>query len=338
MRKLKVEEAVGERLAHDITEVVPQKKKEVAFARGHVIRKADVKRFLDLGKRYVFVASGEEPEIHEEEAAGRMAQAALRDHMELSPAKEGRVNIRATVNGLLSVNRRRLAAMNRVKDVLFATLPDAYPVRPGDVVASTRIIPLSISEDLLHEAERIAREGIVRLEPFVPMRAGLVVTGTEVYTGRVVDGSSAVEEKLRGYGLDVIGRRIVPDEIEQIRDTILELFRLGADLVITTSGLSVDPDDLTKEGIEATGAKVVAYGAPVFPGAMFLIATLNGRYILGAPACVYYNARTALDVVLPRIMAGRRPTKGDLVKLAHGGLCLHCEVCHYPNCVFAGGC
>ena len=337
MKKVKVEDAVGLVLAHDITEIVPGKKKDAVFRRGRVIKKGDVGKLLDMGKGHVFVSDGREREVHEDEAGMRIATAALDAHMELVPAKEGRINLRSRIDGLLSVNRARLRALNRVEHVVFTTLPDKYPVRAGDVVAATRIIPLYIAEDLLQKAEAAARERPVRVLPFARMKAGLVVTGTEVATGRIIDASPRVEKKLEAYGLTMVGKRVVRDNVGLIRDAVLELFRLGAEIVITTSGLSVDPDDLTKEGIEATGAQIISYGAPVFPGAMFLVARLRGRYILGAPACVYYAANTMLDIVLPRILAGLPVTAASVRALAAGGLCPHCGECHFPNCYFGRG-
>jgi molybdenum cofactor synthesis domain-containing protein len=324
-------------LAHDITEVIPGKKKDAIFRRGRTIEANDVEKFLDLGKGYIYVVEGNEREIHEDEAGRRMATAAMDTHMDIAPAKEGRINIASTVNGLVRVNKRLLRKMNEIKDVLFTTLPDRYPVRSGDLIAATRIIPLYISEDLLGQAESIAREGIVRIVPFVPMKVGLVVTGTEVATGRIADGSERVVEKLKNYGLEVVGKKLVTDEVPLIRDAILEMIDKGAEIIVTTGGLSVDPDDLTKEGVEATGARIISYGAPVFPGAMFLVARLKGRYILGGPACVYFNTRTVLDVLLPRVMAGEKVTAAEVRKLAFGGLCLHCPECHYPTCFFGKG-
>jgi hypothetical protein len=337
LKKVRVENAVGLILAHDITEIVPGKKKEVAFDRGRVIEKGDVEKLLDLGKSHIFVTEGKEKEVHEDEAGKRIARAAMDGNAEISPAREGRTNIISRIDGLLRVDRRLLEEMNRVTHVVFTTLPDRYPVKAGDTVAAARIIPLYIAESLLRQAERVGKKGIVRILPFARMKAGLVVTGTEVATGRIPDASSRVEEKLQGYGLEMIGKRVVVDEVGSIRDSIMELFGLGADIIITTSGLSVDPDDLTKEGIEATGARIISYGAPVFPGAMFLVATLRGRYILGAPACVYYNTHTMLDILLPRILAGGKITGASVRRLAVGGLCSHCATCHYPNCYFGKG-
>ena len=337
MKKVRAEDAVGLVLAHDITEIIPGEKKDVAFRRGRTIEKADVERFLDLGKSHIYVTDGVEREVHEDEAGRRIAVSVADANMELVAAKEGRTDIVTRIDGLVKVDRARLDELNRIRHVLFTTVPDAYPVKAGDVVAATRIVPLYISEDLLNEAERVGRKGVIRLIPFSPMKVGLVVTGTEVATGRIPDASSRVEEKLAGYGLEVAGKTLVRDEVGLIRDAVLDAFARGADLVVTTSGLSVDPDDLTKEGVEATGARIVSYGAPVFPGAMFLVARLRGRYILGAPACVYFNTHTMLDILLPRIMAGEKVTAATVRRLALGGLCRHCAPCHYPNCFFGQG-
>jgi len=328
---------MGLMLAHDVTEIIPGEKKDVPFRRGRIIEKADIERLLDMGKGHIYVTDGREKEVHEEEAAMRIALAAADGHMELRPAKEGRVDIVSRTNGIVAVHRRGLAEMNRVSQVLFTAVADRYPVKPGDIVAATRIVPLYIPEEQLLRAERVGRKGIIRILPFQAMKAGLVITGTEVATGRIPDASWRVEEKLRGYGLEVIGKRLVRDDVGLIREAILELIDAGGEIIVTTGGLSVDPDDLTKEGAEAAGARVISYGAPVFPGAMFLVARLKGRYILGAPACVYFNNRTVLDILLPRIMAGDRVGAATVRKLALGGLCLHCAACSYPNCFFGKG-
>jgi len=337
LRKVKVEKAVGYVLAHDITEIIPQRKKDVAFKRGRIIEQEDVEHLLDLGKNYVYVMEGNEKAVHEDEAARRIAEAVMDEHMAPAPPKEGRINISSTVDGLVSVNTKRLHEMNSVEHVLLTVVPDRYPVKAGELVAATRIVPLYIDEKTLRKAERLGKQGIVRISPFKRMKAGLVVTGSEVFTGRIKDGSPIVEERLRNYGLEIVGKEFAPDDVTRIRDAITKLFGKGADLVITTGGLSVDPDDVTKEGVAATGARTVLYGAPVFPGAMFLVARLKGKYILGAPACVFYSRNTILDIVLPWVIAGLNVTKNDILKLAYGGLCLFCGECHYPNCFFGKG-
>jgi hypothetical protein len=337
LKKVSVEKALGKVLAHDITEIIPGKKKDVAFKRGKVIATEDIEKLLDLGKRYLYIFEGGVQGVHEDEAAVRIAEAVMGPHMEHTLPKEGKVVVKSTVNGLFYVKARHLFEMNRIPDVLVSTVPNRHPVRPGDEVAAARIIPLYIKEKALSRVREVGDKGVIRISPFRSMKVGLVVTGSEVYTGRVQDGSSVVEDKLKGYGLSVVGKKIVPDEIVVIRGAILDLLKSGADIVVTTAGLSVDPDDVTKEGIEATGAETLFYGTPVFPGAMFLVARLKGKYVLGAPACVYYNRHTVLDIVLTRILAGERMSRNAMVKLSYGGLCLHCPECHYPACFFGKG-
>jgi hypothetical protein len=337
LKKVNVEDALGKILAHDITEVVPGKKKDVAFCRGKIIEEGDIERLLDLGKRHLYVFEGTTKGVHEEDAGLRIAQSVMGDNMELLPPKEGKVNIVSTVKGLFYVNEKHLYEMNRIKDVLLSTLPNRYPVNPGDVVAAAKTVPLYIAEKVLKRVERVAEKGLLRISPFKHFKMGLVITGSEVYTGRVKDGSEVVQKKIEGHGLSVIDKKIVTDDVAMIRDAILSQFDLGADIVLTTAGLSVDPDDVTRDGIEATGAEILFYGTPVFPGAMFLVARLKGKYILGAPACVYYNNNTVMDIILPRILAGEKMHSKDMVKLSYGGLCMHCPVCHYPACFFGKG-
>ncbi len=332
MKKVKVEEALGLILAHDITEIIPGKKKDAAFRRGQVIESGDIERLLDLGKRHLYVFSGETKGIHEDEAGVRIARAVSGENIEVIPAKEGKANLRSTVDGLFYVDDKQLYRVNRVEDVLLSSIANRYPVKAGDVVAAARIIPLYIEEQQLRKVEEIGKKTVFSIRPFKNMNLGMVITGSEVYEGRIKDGSDAVKERMEAYGLNVVDRRIVTDDITMIRDAIVDQFAAGADIVLTTAGLSVDPDDVTREGIEATGARVLFYGTPVFPGAMFLLAVLKGRYILGAPACVYYNSRTVLDILVLRILAGERIQKKDIVKLSYGGHCMYCPQCHYPAC------
>jgi molybdopterin biosynthesis enzyme len=324
-------------LAHDITEIIPGKKKDVAFKRGKVIEQQDIEKLLDLGKGHIFALDKGFKGVHEDEAGTRIAQSIMDGNMEITPPKEGKVSIKSKVKGLFYVNEKYLYEINRIPDVLVSTVPNRHPVKEGDIVAAARIIPLYISEKELKKVERVGEKGIISISPFRSFKVGLAITGSEVYSGRIKDGSAVVEEKIKGYGLEIAGKLLVPDDIGLIRDAINALFDAGAEIVITTAGLSVDPDDVTREGVESTGAETLFYGTPVFPGAMFLVARLKGKYILGAPACVYYNKNTVLDIILTRIMAGEKMHKNDMVKLSYGGLCLNCDVCHYPTCFFGKG-
>lgn len=340
MRKVKTEEAIGMALAHDITEIIPGKKKDVAYKRGKRIEKEDVERLLNLGKTYVYVLDAKEDGVHEEEAAIRIARALIDENMECLPPKEGKVSILSRVGGLFYVDKKELLKINMVEGILLSTIPDRYPVKKGDVVAATKIVPLYIGEKYLRKAEKIAKKKIIRISPYKKAKVGLCVTGSEIYTGRIKDGSNIVERKLNAMGTEIIERRVVNDDVNMIKNSISELIEKGAEIIVTTGGLSVDPDDVTKEGIEALGARIIFYGTPVFPGAMFLLAFLDGRYILGAPACVFYSQYTVFDIILARILAGEKVelmTRKDVAALSHGGLCLGCSTCHYPACFFGKG-
>ena len=338
MKKVKVEDALGLVLAHDITEVITGKKKDVAFKKGTVIRESDFERLRDIGKRHLYVFDEAVEGVHEDDAGTRIADAIMDRHMEAMPPKEGKISIKSRANGLFTVDTEMLYKLNRIKDVAVGTLPNRYPVKAGDLIASARIIPLYTDEKTVLKVEKgWKNRKMISILPFKPMLAGLVITGSEVYEGRVPDSSHIVEAKLKEYGSGIMGKAVVTDDIPMIRDAVRDLFDRGADLVITTAGLSVDPDDVTREGIEATGAKTIFYGTPVAPGAMFLLARLDGKYILGAPACVYFNRYTALDIILPRVLAVERMSKKDAAMLGYGGLCTYCEVCQYPACHFGKG-
>ena len=335
---MKVEEAIGSILAHDITEIIPGRKKDVAFRKGKVIEKRDVGRLLDLGKRHLYVFDEVVEGVHEDEAGARIASLFCGRHMEMAPPKEGKVVIKSNVNGLFYVDIEALYAVNRVKDIFVSSLPNRYPVKAGDNVAACRIVPLYMNEKALARFEKAFRgKRVVRIAPFKKVSVGIIATGSEVYEGRIPDRSDIVDRKLEYYGATVMGKKVVTDDIDMIKDAVMEFVEKGADVVITTAGLSVDPDDVTKEGIEATGARTIFYGTPIAPGAMFLAARLGKTYILGAPACVYFNRYTALDIVLARILAGETIRKSDVTSLAYGGMCMQCDVCHYPACYFGKG-
>ena len=163
-----------------------------------------------------------------------------------------------------------------------------------------------------------------------------------MYHGRIEDTfTPVIREKLAEYDTEVIFHETFDDDNQKITDGCLAAIEAGADLVICTGGMSVDPDDKTPLAIKNTGAEIISYGAPVLPGAMLLIAYYEkeGKCIpiLGLPGCVMYAKRTVFDLVLPRIMADDKVSAEELAHLGEGGLCLNCKVCTYPNCGFGKG-
>ena len=278
MRKVPVTEAVGMVLCHDITRIIPGCEKGRAFRRGQVITPGDIPKLLDLGKEHIYVWEPEIDLIHEDEAALRLARHAAGPGLSWDQPNQGRVNIRATRKGLLKVQVDRLHQLNELDDVVMATLHNNRVVAKDQVVAGTRVIPLAIQRHLLEAAEEISGKPspLITVKPFQPLWVGVVTTGSEVYSGRIQDGfCSIIRQKTAPFNARVLGQVIVPDDPHLISTQIRQLIAEGAELVMVTGGMPVDPDDVTPAGIRATGADVVSYGAPVLPGDMFMLAYLG---------------------------------------------------------------
>ena len=339
IKSVRVEEAVGMILCHDITEIIPDLFKGRAFKKGHVITEEDVPRLLDLGKRYVFV-SDFEGRVHEDDAAGRIAAAACGPGLDLSEPSEGKVTFTARDKGLLKVRPAALEKLNNVQDVMMATLHTNQAVSAGQGVAGTRIIPLSTEESNVLAAEKICEENapMIEVKPFMPFRVGMVTTGSEVYSGRIKDGlGPVVRRKFKELGSEVFRQILVSDELEMTVNAIHELLDQGADMIAVTGGMSVDPDDQTPSSIVAAGGEVITYGAPVLPGAMFMLANIGKVPVIGLPGCVMFHRASIFDLVVPRILAGEPVVKSDIVGMCHGGYCSSCRECRYPVCAFGKG-
>ena len=322
LKVIPVEEAVGLPLAHDITEIVPGKHKGPAFRRGHIVRKEDISKLLDVGKRNLYVMELDKDELHEEDAAQRLAKAAAGPNLKLVGPSEGRVNLVAEISGLLKIDSDLLYRLNSLGNLIMATsLSDRY-VNDGDVVAGTRTIPVVVKEDLIQRAETLCRDhSIVRILPMPARRVHLIVTGSEVYTGRIQDGfEPVVRRKVAGFGSDLADKQVANDDPDQIAKLIQEAQRAGAEIILVSGGMSVDPDDKTPEGIRRSGATIESHGFPVLPGSMFLMAYLNDTPILGLSGCVLHDPFSAFDILLPRLLAGDKITRADIMAMGHGGL------------------
>ena len=322
LKVIPVEDAVGLPLAHDITEIVPGRHKGPAFRRGHIIRQEDVSKLLDVGKANIYIMELERDELHEEEAARRLAKAAAGENLELTDPSEGRVNLVAKISGLLKVDSDLLCRFNSLGDLMLATLPTNRYVKTGTVVAGTRTIPVVVKEELIWRAEALCKENpIVTLFPMPPKRVHLVVTGSEVFTGRIRDGfEPVVSRKVGEMGSKVESVKIVPDDPDVIAGHVKDAKRAGADIILVSGGMSVDPDDKTPEGIRRSGAQVETHGFPVLPGSMFLMAYLDQTPVMGLSGCVLHDPFTAFDALLPRLLAGEKITRADIMAMGHGGL------------------
>ncbi len=342
MAVIPVREAAGTILCQDITRIVPGEFKGRAFKKGHVVRPGDIPELLKLGKEHLYVYQPRPGMVHEEEAALRLSRAASGPNVECSEPKEGRINFKAACQGLLRINVPLLEKINRVGQIAFATKHTMQEVAAGDEVAGVRVIPLVIGEEPVARAEALCRADpvpVVSVLPFRPARVGVVITGSEIYHGRIQDAFGPVlRKKFAAWGCEVMGERMTSDEVGLTRTAILEFASAGADMIALTGGMSVDPDDQTPAFIRAAGAEVVAYGAPVFPGAMFMLAHLAGPRgripVMGLPGCVMYHRATIFDLVAARLLAGVEVTADDIARLGHGGFCANCDECHYPCCPF----
>ena len=333
-----VEEAVGMVLPHDVTEIIKDKKKGVAFKKGHIIQNKDINYLKRLGKDNIYVLSLTDDTIHENEAATILAKALTGKGVEHTEQPvEGKITVKAGIDGLLRINKEALLQFNLLGEVMCATLHDNTPVKKGEIVAATRLIPLVTSRELVEKAKEAALSGIpvVEVMELSAKKVGLVITGSEVFHGRIEDRFEQVlRQKLALLGSEVIIVRIAPDDKEIIAREINACIEHGAELIVTSGGMSVDPDDVTREGILKAGATEVVYGTPVLPGAMFLVGKIGQIPVLGLPACGMYHKITVFDLILPRILTGQKIGRTELAELGHGGLCRNCKTCNYPVCNF----
>ena len=337
MKLIPTVEAVGHVLCHDMTQIIPGTYKDARFRKGHVVREEDIPVLLSMGKEHLYVWEMTPGMLHENEAAERLYALCANDHMERSEVKEGKIELRAACDGLFRVNSEKLIAVNSLDDIMIATRHGNTAVRRGDKLAGMRVIPLIIEEEKLRSAEAAAGDApLLELLPYVKKTAAIVATGSEVKKGLIKDTfTPVVKSKLAAYGIETISVSYSGDGVENVAAAIAEARNTGADIVLCTGGMSVDPDDNTPGGIKLSGARIVTYGAPVLPGAMFLLGYYeDGTVVCGLPGCVMYAGATVFDLVLPRIAAGVEVTKKDLVVLGEGGLCLGCKPCHWPNCPF----
>lgn len=333
-----VEQAVGMILPHDVTEIRHGEFKGRAFKKGHIIRSEDVDHLKRLGKEHIYVLELTADDIHENEAALVMAEALAGTGITFpTDVVEGKVNLHAAHAGLFQVNTEVLQAFNLLGEVMCATLHTNTLVNQGELVAGTRLIPLMSKRQVVEKAVGIAKAagGVLSVLPLRSARAGLVITGNEVFHGRIKDAFEPVlRKKLDAIGSEVAAVRFAPDDVEKIAAAIRECLAEGADLIVTSGGMSVDPDDVTRLGIARAGATDIVYGTPVLPGAMFLSATIGTVPVLGLPACGMFHKITVFDLVLPRVLAGQQITRETIAAMGHGGLCRNCPQCHYPICPF----
>ena len=337
MRLIQTTQAEGHVICHDIVQIIKGVTKDTIFRKGHIVCKEDIPVLLSVGKDNLYVWEKDDTMYHEDEAAQILYDMCKNNYMKPSEVKEGKIDVIADSDGYFKVDIERLMKINSLGEMMIATRHSGFPVKKGDKLAGTRIIPLIIEKVKMEKAKQTAgSKPLLEIKPFLHKKVGIVTTGNEVFFGRIKDTfGPVIREKLAEYDVDVIGQRIIGDNPEEISAGINTFMSEGANMVICTGGMSVDPDDTTPTAIINTGAEIISYGAPVLPGAMFLMAyTKENVPIMGLPGCVMYSKRTIFDLVLPRVMSDEPVTKEWLSSLGHGGLCLDCEICTFPNCGF----
>jgi len=333
-----VDQSVGTILAHDITEIRPGQFKGPAFKKGYIIREEDVPHLRRVGKEHLYVLHLEPGEVHEDDAALRLATALAGRGVSFDPhPSEGKIQLKANYRGLFKVDVAALTRINLVPDISCSARHTNSVVEKGDVICGVRAIPLIIDEENLQAAEKIALavDDFFSVKPFLTPNCGIVITGNEVFSGLIDDKfAPIIRKKLQSYDCGIMGIAFAPDDRERIASEINQYLQAGAEMIVVAGGMSVDPDDITRVAIADVGAEDVVYGTPVLPGAMFLYGRFGDVPVMGLPACVLFFRATVLDLILPRVLAGERITREDLAAMAHGGLCLECKTCHFPRCSF----
>lgn len=339
MKMIRVEEAVGSVLCHDMTKIIPGEFKGVAFKKGHVVSKEDIVPLLAMGKEHIYVWEKQEGMLHENEAAQRLGALCKGLNIEGTEIKEGKMNMIAGCDGLLKIDLHKLEEINKIDEIMIAARHQNFMVKQGDKLAGTRVIPLVVKEEKVVWAEQISGdEPLMQILPQQRHKLGIVTTGSEVFHGRIKDAfGPVIRKKAAEYNVEVIDQIIVEDKQSDIVEAIEKFEALGATMIVCTGGMSVDPDDRTPSAIKEAGGEIISYGAPVLPGAMFLLSYKGNVPLMGLPGCVMYAKRTAFDLVFPRVLCGERLTQEDLAMYGHGGLCLECDVCTFPQCGFGKG-
>jgi len=321
LKEIKVEDAVGYTLAHDLTKIVPGEFKGRAFKKGHIIKEEDIPELLKIGKEHIYVIDLDPGFLHENDAAYRLANAITGQNIQTNDPHEGKITLTSTIFGLAKINEHIVHQINAVPGIALATILNKKIVNPEEKIAGTRALPLIIEEKYVKQVEEVAKgKTVIEVKPFIPYRVGLITTGNEIYKGRIEDRfAPIVEEKLNRFGSKIIEQRFAPDDVEQIKKEISDFLQQDIDMILLTGGMSVDPDDRTPEAIRAMSSEVITQGTPMLPGSNLMVAYRDDIPILGLPGGVIYDPITALDAVLPSVLVGDRISKDEIIRSGYGG-------------------
>jgi molybdenum cofactor synthesis domain-containing protein len=340
MKKIKVEEAIGLPIGHDMTKIIPKEFKGAAFKKGHIIKEKDIVVLKSMGKEHIYVEEIPKGYLHEDECAERIAGAICKkEEFIFTPVSEGKINIISKFDGLLKINTSLLYEINSIEHIAVSTKYNDIYLKAGEVVASERIIPLYTKEENIIKVEdKCVNEKVFEVIKPTYQTVHLIITGNEVYKGLIKDRfEEKIRPKAKQYGCEVVKVAKVPDEKEAIKLEIEKSIAEGADIILCTGGMSVDEDDLTPIAIKECIDKLIVHGVPVQPGNMMLLGYKGEIPVMGLPGAVIFFDYTLFDVVFPRIACRERLDKEFFIKLSLGGLCYFCRECTYPNCTFCKG-
>lgn len=333
MKKLKLDEAIGKKLFHDMTSIFPDGSKGARFKRGHILCAEDLEVLRDMGKEYVYVDELEVDQVHEEEAIRLVLERAIdNESVYLTSAREGKVDVCAKFNGLLQIDVGALRKLNTVKDYTVVTDHNSIAVKQDAVVASGRIVPLFTQEVVVDEAVKIvdSSECLVKVLPFNCLKVGILITGNEVFYGRIEDKfESILREKLTFYNAEIVDVRKSRDSVDEILSNADKLLQLGAEIILFTGGMSVDPDDVTPTAIKKFSDKFIFQGVPMQPGNMLTLAYKDKTALVGVPAASMHSKFTSLDIMLPHLFTNKEVSKALFLNSACGALYLGKELCRY---------
>lgn len=337
IKKIKTEDGVGYPLLHDITGILPDGFKGVVFKRNHIIKESDIEKLKDLGKEHIYVGELEEHQVHEEDAILELAPLIVGENIEYKKPSEGKISLKASSDGLFVIDSKGLQDINLVGDYTLATIPNYYKVRKGQNLVGARIVPLFTDREIVDKAKNIAENHkyIFQVKKFENLKVGIIITGDEVYYGRIQDKFEKVlRRKLSDYDCEILDVKFCPDDLEKIQEALDFYLENDADLVIFTGGMSVDPDDLTPTAIRNSKAEMIFQGVPIQPGNMLTVGKLENTYLVGVPGASINAPITSFDILLPRLFAKVEIKREDFMKMGEGGLCQNCEDCTYPVCYF----
>ena len=322
MKEIKTENAVGQILCHDITQIIRGEVKDAKFRKGHVITEEDIPILLSLGKENIFVWENDETKLHENDAAEILKKITQGENLISTEVKEGKIELKSEIDGVFYVDEERINEINNIDEICVATIKNKIPVKKNKSVAGMRVIPLVIDKSKMERVENLAGyKPLMKVTPYKKFKIGLIVTGSEIFHQRIEDTfTPVIESKLKTFGQEIIEKRISDDSKEMTMKFIDEYLKSGIEMIICTGGMSVDPDDRTPAAIHSCANQIVSYGVPVLPGAMFMLAYNKNVPIMGLPGCVMYCSKTIFDIILPRILTGEIIERRELKNLGVGGL------------------